>query len=282
MTLRNEKGELDQLSGIKLSIKKNFHSRVKAANSMAVLMSYGLDEMPTMAMTDGMTAVKSNDISSPGVNPTIELINLDTCKTYSFQFFCSHGPVYNGYNVLFGTVDLTQRRALFKTIGENMKEAELDCHGYYNRFATIKGVKPNTEGSLSISLTAIDPTPNGALVSLNAIKFHAELDSPCTLSQAPSYVSKPIPIPACEQGFSKLNLEVQADGRGDVDKNKVFLRWRDGIRNGKKVFRRKLTNWSKVSMDECYRDDRCYKLQITDKAGNGICCESGEGFYNLK
>ena len=183
LTLRNEKGELDQESPIQFSIKNEFYSTVKAANAMALLMSYGLDEMPTMTMTDGMTAIKSNDISSPGANPTIELTNLDACKTYSFQFFCSYGPLYD---IIFGVIDLTQRRAMFTTYGYNVKEAYLDCHGNYNRFATIKGVRPSNEGSLTITLMAVDPTPNGKLVSLNGMKFHAEQDSICTGSAIPS------------------------------------------------------------------------------------------------
>ena len=175
MPLRNQKGQLDYPLPIEISIKKGFYSKVKASNMMAMMMSYGLDEMPTMAMTDGMTAIKSKSYLSKGANPAIELINLDTCRTYTFQFFCSYGPVYD----FFGRPDLTQRRALFKTIGKNVQEAELDCQGNYMRFATVNGVAPNGVGSLVISLMAIDPTPNGELVSLNAIKFQAEPGSRC-------------------------------------------------------------------------------------------------------
>merc|ERR1712071_120458 len=92
---------------------------------------------------------------------------------------------------------------------------------------------------------------------------------------------EPTISPACEQGFSKFNLEVQPDGKANVDKNIVFLHWKDG-KKWKKVLRRKLKNSRKISVDICYTDDRCYRLKITDKAGDGFCCENGEGFYNLK
>merc|ERR1712150_277 len=92
---------------------------------------------------------------------------------------------------------------------------------------------------------------------------------------------EPTISPACEQGFSKLKLEVKADGKGKDDKNKVLLHWKDGTK-WTKIIRVPLWNWRLFNFDECHRDDRCYRLRILDKAGNGICCESGKGYYNLK
>lgn len=103
----------------------------------------------------------------------------------------------------------------------------------------------------------------------------------------------PDPQSGCQFGFSKFKAGVKTDSWGDEvgwwlkekDENGRFGR---KILRDRGMFSRKILGDNNLPSNEysskeiCIDDSKCYKFKIRDEGGDGICCDHGRGWYNIK
>ena len=81
----------------------------------------------------------------------------------------------------------------------------------------------------------------------------------------------------CELGMYKFEIEVKADAWGDETS------WRLRERFGNTIFQdRNLPSNISTKKELCIDNSKCYKFKIKDESRNGLCCEYGDGWYQIK
>jgi len=114
-----------------------------------------------------------------------------------------------------------------------------------------------------------------------------QTDSPTstpTDSQLISPSQPPTMISSCGPGQSLLKIELQAD-QNSKQQNQYTLH----KRNNSNKFKNKLLNVKKNKISngdlhvtkQCIDIGECYRFTLSDSAGDGICCENGEGYYKI-
>jgi len=138
--------------------------------------------------------------------------------------------------------------------------------------------------------------PNQAIPFQTLMECHLERTSfetnpehffkPCilelfpTTSPAPSVSLSPTTCPSTE---IETTIEVKTDNRAKEHKNKYFLSVVDEINGSNSIL---LQNTSMLNNHVHYRTacldaNACYNFTFTDKRGDGICCDFGEGYYKI-
>jgi len=147
----------------KLAITRSFHGQKKVPNIIASSFSFGIDEMPTMAMTDGFTAVRLFS------TPRFELRGLDKDETYALTFFGSSSPV-DSKRVL--KLKVTGRDASGSALVEQQGQA---VHANIYRFTDFTGIRPNADGVIKVEVIPdMFSVPFFTSVTLNAMEFYQE------------------------------------------------------------------------------------------------------------
>jgi len=96
----------------------------------------------------------------------------------------------------------------------------------------------------------------------------------------PSLMPSSRPSVTCLQGESLFEIELQADSY--YNETAYILQ---GIVNGTPVSKdlvRTCLSGPDITEHKCLPDNKCYRFTITDLAGDGICCNYGNGWYNLR
>jgi len=116
------------------------------------------------------------------------------------------------------------------------------------------------------------------------------LTYPSTLSPTSSPTKSPTSSPtksptfsptACPQGQFEFIIHFYPDKKSKkenqwtVSKQKAENEWK-AIETSPKFKKQKL-----YEHPMCLKDDECYRFELTDKKGTGICCDKGKGYYSL-
>lgn len=158
--LINQKGAT---SGVSLFITAPFAARTatglfshdgKAPFLTQGALAYGLDEMPAMAMADGF-------LSKRAQQGKVELRGLLPNATYFFKIFGSQEAGENS------------RITHYQIKGAaGVVDVPLATHGNTFRFAKLKGVKPQSNGVIEITVAPDSTVPDSVSVPINAIEFY--------------------------------------------------------------------------------------------------------------
>lgn len=153
-----------QNSGVRLAITAPFAQRSfiaafqhdgKAPYLTQGALAYGLDEMPAMAMADGL-------VSKRAQQGKFELRGLNPNATYFFKLY---GSQEAGANIRVAHYQI-------KGAGGVVQDVALPTHGNLFRFGKLKGVKPQSNGVIEIAVVPDAAVPDNASVPLNAIEFY--------------------------------------------------------------------------------------------------------------
>jgi len=95
----------------------------------------------------------------------------------------------------------------------------------------------------------------------------------------------PTPQPTtsnCPPGESMFRADVFTDNNGDkikivVKKKNQKNKWR-----GKVFFKDGLQSNVLNTVDSCLSNDNCYRVVISDRDKDGLCCEAGQGYYSVR
>lgn len=147
----------------RIAITRKFYGASKAPYAMQALFAAGLDEMPTMAMADGFTAIRLYTL------PRFELRGLDPAKRYFFKIFSSNAPTNSVRVVKY------ELKGATATGASHVYNSQLPSHGNIMRFARVSGVYPDANGTIEFTVNPdMNSVPFFTSVSLNAIEFYAE------------------------------------------------------------------------------------------------------------
>jgi len=85
--------------------------------------------------------------------------------------------------------------------------------------------------------------------------------------------------PTCREG--KVPLEIMVDAGNSGDENSVSMKvWTgSGWRKRKAIYKNGFENNKMTKIDHCIRTDKCYKIAVKDKAGDGMT--DGDGSYKI-
>jgi len=85
----------------------------------------------------------------------------------------------------------------------------------------------------------------------------------------------------CPQGTSLFEIDLQTDS--EYHETAYIVQGRSaGLFSTKDLFKTCFNGEERYTDHMCMADDKCYRFTITDLAGDGICCNSGNGWYNLR
>jgi len=92
----------------------------------------------------------------------------------------------------------------------------------------------------------------------------------------------PVSTPSCPDGQAYLQIEVQGDEKSRGKNSYVLDVFYKKQKKWKKVTQKKKTLANEFHLyGNCHDVNKCYRFTIVDKKSNGICCESGYGYYKL-
>jgi len=92
----------------------------------------------------------------------------------------------------------------------------------------------------------------------------------------------PVTTHSCPDGQAYLQIEVQGDEKSKGKNSYVLDVFHENKKKWKKVTQKKKTLANEFHLyGNCHDVNKCYRFTIVDKKSNGICCESGYGYYKL-
>ena len=99
-------------------------------------------------------------------------------------------------------------------------------------------------------------------------------------SLTPSIAYTPILTNLCNEYENKLFVEFMADNKSE-EHNKLFI---ESSYQSKWVERIAMQNFRSSNLNtftNCLSKSTCHRLKLTDAEANGICCDNGQGWYNV-
>ena len=99
-------------------------------------------------------------------------------------------------------------------------------------------------------------------------------------SMMPSISYTPIITNLCNEHENKLLIEFMADRKSE-EHNKLFI---ESSYQSKWVERIRMQNFRSSNLNTftiCLSKSTCHRLNVTDSEANGICCDDGQGWYNV-
>ena len=152
------------------------------------------------------------------------------------------------------------------------------CHTFVISDSYGDGLDPTAGGAFSLKVNgAIKLSLGDGFTNKLETKFGQcdETPTPSTPPTAPT----PTPPTGCSSGNKKFKLKLTTDNNGSETSFKVMQRRPNGNFNKKVFAGNNFDSATDYIRSKCLKKNKCYRLVMYDSAGDGICCDFGQGSF---